>query len=82
MIITNMSKGERHKWTVIVTSNVGTHQELWGSQDIQVQTLDPGVVDPHFPVYARALNTDQDPQVGGQPGGTWQDRTQDGYIFT
>lgn len=46
-----------------------THQQLRGSQDIQVQTLDPGVVDPHFSVDPWALNTDQHPEVRGQPGG-------------
>lgn len=47
-----------------------THQQLGGPQDVQVQTLDPGVVDAHLPVDPRALDADQHPEVGGQPGGT------------
>lgn len=52
-----------------------THQQLGGSQDVQVQALDPGVVDPHLPVDPRALDTDEHPEVGGQPGGSWRDET-------
>jgi len=52
----------------------GTHQQLGGAQHVQVQALDPGVVDPHLPVDPRALDTDEHPEVGGQPGGTWRSR--------
>ncbi|TNN36454.1 hypothetical protein EYF80_053374 [Liparis tanakae] len=45
----------------------GTHQQLGGPQHVQVQALDPGVVDPHLPVDPRALDTDEHPEVGGQP---------------
>ena len=45
------------------------YQELGGSQEVQVQGLDPGVVDAHLPVDPRALDADQDSQVGGEPGG-------------
>ena len=55
-----------------------THQQLWSSQNIQVQTLDPGVVDPHLPVDPWALDTDQDPKVSGEPGGSWWDETEVG----
>lgn len=47
-----------------------THQQLGGSQDVQVQALDPRVMDPHLPVDPRALDTDEHPEVGGQPGGS------------
>lgn len=66
---------DRMPWPASMTSvtSVGTvkwtHQQLRGSQNVQVQTLDPGVVDPHLSVDPWALDTDQHPEVRGQPGG-------------
>lgn len=53
----------------------GTYQELWGSQDIQSERLDPGVMDAHLPVDPRTLNADEHTQVSGQPSGPWKQRT-------
>lgn len=49
-----------------------THQQLGGPQDVQVQALDPGVVNPHLPVDPGALDANEDSKVGREPGGSCQ----------
>lgn len=48
------------------------YQELWGTEDIQCERLDPGVVDSQLPVDSRALDAGEDAQVGGQPRRVWK----------
>lgn len=44
-----------------------THQQLRRPQNVQLQTLDPGVMDAHLPVDPWTLDADQDAEVGGEP---------------
>lgn len=48
------------------------YQELWGTEHIQGEWLDPGVVDSKLPVDPWTLNAGENSQVGGQPRWVWE----------